>query len=72
MSSDLIEIRPMIAVVDAVCDVEESKLPFGKRWGQQRIRLTDEHLVSLRAGKLLALDVNEEYVVFLELKHEGA
>jgi hypothetical protein len=63
---------PRIAIVTDSCDVEETGQPFGKRWGQQSITLTAEHLEALRAGKLLAPDVQEEYVVFVGLdKTEG-
>lgn len=56
-----------IAIVDAVCDVEESERPFGKRWRQQEVVLSAEHLAALQEGKILALDVQEEYVVFVKL-----
>lgn len=58
---------PRIAIVDAVCDVEESEQPFGKRWRQQEVVLSAEHLAALQEGKILALDVQEEYVVFVKL-----
>jgi hypothetical protein len=56
-----------IAIMDAVVDVEETREPFGKRWAQEKLTLTSEHLDARRAGKLLAVDVHAEYVVFLEL-----
>jgi hypothetical protein len=56
-----------VAIVTASYDVEETDLPFGKRWGQQRITLTAEHLEVLRTGQLLALDVLDEYVVLVGL-----
>ncbi len=58
---------PRIAIVDAVCDVEESKQPFGKRWWQELVTLKAEHLAALQAGKLLALDVQNEYVMFVQV-----
>lgn len=58
---------PRIAIVDAICDVEQSEQPFGKRWRQEKIVLSTEHLAALQEGKLLALDVQEEYVVFVKL-----
>ena len=58
---------PRIAIVEDICDVEESKQPFGKRWRQETVVLHAEHLTALRKGKLLALDVQEEYVVFVKL-----
>jgi hypothetical protein len=47
--------------------VEETERPFGKRWHQEEVILSPEHLTALQAGKVLALDVREEYVVFLRL-----
>ncbi len=59
---------PRVAVLDGVCDVAKSEKPFGKRWHQEEIVLRPEHLAALREGKVLALDVREEYVVFLKLE----
>ena len=61
---------PRIAIVDAVCDVKESKQPFGKRWRQELVTLKAEHLAALQAGKLLALDVQDEYVMFVQMNKE--
>lgn len=60
----LVNADPRIAIVDAVFDVEESELPFGKRWRQEKTILTAEHLAALREGRMPALDVQDEYVVF--------
>lgn len=56
-----------IAVVDDICDVEETEEPFGRRWHHEAIVLQAEHLAALREGKAVAVDVREEYVVFLKL-----
>lgn len=58
---------PRIAIVDAVCDVEQSEQPFGKRWRQEKVVLSAEHLAALQEGKIPAVDVQEEYVVFVKL-----
>ncbi|MEE7625150.1 hypothetical protein V3O24_03160 [Methylobacter sp. Wu8] len=58
----------VVAIVDAICDVEQTCQPFGKRYGQQLIRLSPEHLAALQAGKFLALDDQSEYVVFIGLE----
>jgi len=58
---------PRIAILDGTCDVEATESPFGKRWHQEEIVLRDQHLAALKEGKVLALDVREEYVVFLKL-----
>lgn len=65
MSADPVE--PALRIVDAPCDVERTEQPFGQRWGQQVITLGPEHLAALQSGKLVAVDVQEEYVVFLKL-----
>jgi hypothetical protein len=59
--------EPSIAVLDEVCDVEETERPFGKRWHQEEVILSPEHVAALQTGKVLAVDVGEEYVVFLRL-----
>jgi len=63
---------PRIAIVDAPCDVEETEQPFGKRWRQEVMTLTAEHLAALQAGKLVAVDVQNEYVLFLRLQAGSA
>ncbi|PPK70796.1 hypothetical protein B0F88_108151 [Methylobacter tundripaludum] len=50
---------------DVICDVEKTYQPFGKRYGRQLIRLSPGHLA---ARKLLALDDQSEYVVFIGLE----
>lgn len=67
----MIERKPVLAIVDAPCNVEETKQPFGKRWGGEILTLTTEHLVALNEGKLVAVDVQGEYVVFLRLQADG-
>ena len=66
-----IEPEPTLAIVDAPYDTLESDQPFGKRWGDEVMTLTAEHLAALQDGKLVAVDVQGEYVVFLRLQNEG-
>ena len=56
-----------IVIVEQPFSVDEHESPFGKRWGGELFRLTDEHLAALQVGKTLALDVQNEYVAFLRL-----
>ncbi|MEK6708025.1 MAG: hypothetical protein AABY81_04360 [Pseudomonadota bacterium] len=63
-----IETEPALVIVDAPYDVEETEQPFGKRWGGEIMTLTKEHLTALQEGKLVAVDVMNEYVVFLRLQ----
>lgn len=60
-----------VVIVEQPCDVEETSKPFGKRWGQTDVVLTAEHIRALQAGKCIAVDVRDEYVVFLRLE-QGA
>ena len=62
------ESEPTLAIVDAPYDTLESDQPFGKRWGDEVMTLTAEHLAALHEGKLVAVDVQGEYVVFLRLQ----
>ena len=56
-----------VAIVpDSFDATDGTATPFGKRWGGEVIRLSPEHLAALQAGQTLALDVQEEYVVFLK------
>ncbi len=61
-----------VAVVDGPCDVEETEQPFGKRWRQEVMTLSAEHLAALQTGKLVAVDVQSEYVLFLRLQAGSA
>ena len=61
-----------VVIVDEPCDVEETDRPFGKRWRQQDVGLTAKHLQALHAGKHIAVDVQDEYVVFLHLERGEA
>lgn len=67
MSEQHADADSRLAIVDTPFDCDESERPFGKRWRQERITLTEEHLAALRKGKRLALDVQGEYVVYLGL-----
>ena len=66
----MIELDSSIAIVDAPFDVEETDQPFGERWGGETMTLTQEHLAALQDGKVVAVDVMNEYVVFLRLQAE--
>lgn len=67
MGQPLPEELPPVCIVDAPCDVELTQKPFGQRWGQQVVTLGPEHLAALQAGGVVAVDVLEEYVVFIRL-----
>lgn len=56
--------EPVLLVVDDIAD-DISRSPFGERWGYQVVKLSKEHLQSLQAEKLLALDAQGEYMIYL-------
>lgn len=64
----MIEADSTLAIVDAPFEVEETEQPFGKRWGGEIMTLSKEHLAALQDGKTVAVDVMNEYVVFLRLQ----
>lgn len=51
-----------------VFDLENEKSPFGKRWGGETITINENDLKQLQEGNLLALDVMNEYVVYVKLE----
>lgn len=64
----MVELNPILAIVDAPFDVEETNQPFGRRWGGEAITLTGEYLAALQEGKSVAVDVMGKYVVFFCLQ----
>ena len=60
--------EPVLAIVDKPYETLETNPPFGKRWGNEIRTLTQEHLAALQDGKMVALDVQGEYVVFLQME----
>ena len=45
--------------------------PFGRRWGGDVVTLSREHIAALQAGRTLAIDVQNEYVLFIKLDDDG-
>ena len=64
----MIESEPVLAIVDKLYNEPEANQPFGKRWGNKVVRLKQEHLSALQKGKLVAVDVQGEYAVFLQME----
>jgi hypothetical protein len=63
---------PNIVIVPDTFDATDgAETPFGKRSGGDVFRLTIEHIAALQAGQTLALDVMNEYVVFLKTNSSG-
>ncbi len=55
-------------IVDKTIDIENETTPFGKRYGADVFAITDEDIENLRNGKLIALDVQNEYIIYLKFK----
>ena len=55
-----------IRIVDQPVDATDGvDTPFGRRWGGDVVSLTAAHLAAIKSGQTLALDVQNEYVLFL-------
>ena len=56
-----------IRIVDQPFDATDgADTPFGRRWGGDVAKLTPAHLAAIKAGKTLSLDVQNEYVLFVQ------
>lgn len=62
-----IESQQTVTITETYISADDGDTVFGKRWGNQLIRLDAEHSATLRQGKYLALDVQNEYIVYLQL-----
>jgi len=63
---------PGIVCVGGDCAVNNVETPFGKRWDSASFDLGDSHLDDLLSGLTLALDVRNEYVVYLRHVSDAA
>ncbi|MFZ4398356.1 MAG: PDDEXK nuclease domain-containing protein, partial [Kiritimatiellia bacterium] len=55
-----------IRILDQPFDATDgADTPFGHRWGGDVVKLTPAHLDAIKGGKTLALDVQNEYVLFV-------
>jgi hypothetical protein len=60
-----------IATVESIFDASNgAHTPFGHRWGGDVFALSSGHIEVMRSGQTLALDVMNEYVVFLKAEPE--
>jgi hypothetical protein len=61
-----------VAIVEDALSPQDGDTVFGQRRGSSAlITLTAEELSALAEGKMLALDVEGEYVVYLRLDEES-
>lgn len=57
-----------VAIVNEIISPLDGDTVFGQRWGNgDLITITEKELSALAEGKILALDVESEYVVYLQL-----
>jgi len=55
-------------ILDNTIDIENETTPFGKRYGGDVFTITDEDIENLKNGKLIGLDVQNEYISYLKYK----
>lgn len=55
-------------ILDNTIDIENENTPFGKRYGGDVFMITDEDIENLKKGKLIGLDVQNEYISYLKYK----
>ena len=60
-----------VKIVKEPFECNGSKTPFGRRWNGEVITIGQKEIEALGAGKLLAIDVNAEYVVFVKKNDDG-
>ena len=61
-----------VAMVNEVMDALDGDTVFGQRWGSgEPIRIPPKDQSALTDGKILALDLEGEYVVYLQLDEES-
>lgn len=54
-------------IVEKPFDTDAVDTPFGKRYGDEKVVISADQLYALQQGKLIAVDVMNEYVLFIEL-----
>ncbi|MDO9154020.1 MAG: hypothetical protein Q7U47_10000 [Paludibacter sp.] len=55
-------------VLENTIDIENVETPFGARYGGDVFYITEEDIENLKNGKLIALDVMNEYITYLKFK----
>lgn len=54
-------------VLDKTIDIDNDEItPFGKRYGGDVFIITEQDIENLKNGKLIALDVMNEYITYLK------
>ena len=61
-----------VAIVNEALDPLDGDTVFGQRWGSGAlIKLTPEELDALNEGQIIAVDVEGDYVVYLQRNAES-
>jgi hypothetical protein len=61
------DIEKGIVITDHITDTSDNNQTiFGTRYGHDVFCLTKEHIDALQAGKMIALDCQSEYLVYLK------
>lgn len=56
-------------ILDKTIDIDNGETtPFGKRYGGDIFIITEEDIEILKNGKIIALDVQNEYITYLKFK----
>ena len=56
-------------VLDKTIDIDNDKItPFGTRYGGDVFIITEEDIENLKNGKIIALDVQNEYITYLKFE----
>ncbi|MBP6447980.1 MAG: hypothetical protein KA341_14340 [Saprospiraceae bacterium] len=55
-------------ILDKTIDFENEETPFGTRYGGDVFVITEEDIENLKNGKIIALDVQNEYITYLKFK----
>ena len=57
-------------ILDKTIDIENKETPFGTRYGGDVFMITEQDIENLKNGKIIALDVMNEYITYLKFKAE--
>jgi hypothetical protein len=55
-------------ILDKIIDIENETTPFGSRCGGDVFIITEQDIENLKNGKIIALDVRNEYITYLKFK----
>jgi hypothetical protein len=55
-------------VLEKTIDIENQETPFGTRYGGDIFYISEVDIENLKNGKLIALDVQNEYITYLKFK----